>query len=331
MSRAGEKARFYHELSRYLHAGFGIREALETCGEEQDLPGGWRKVASHLLNRLEQGHSLGDSFRECPGQTFTSLELTAVEAGERGGSLEGIFEYLGEYFDRIDQARRKVVRALIYPVFLIHLGTVALWTPSIFLFGAGWSGYFERVVVTLLLIYTFALALFFLGRGLWRAGTSSCLVDSLLRLIPLVGRMRKSGALARFCGSWQLQIRAGLPLIESLQTASPTSGSALLSRGVEQVIPRLKNGEPLGSALTSASILPPLVLRSLKTGEKTGELDLELDKCARYYDAESQASLTAVAVWFPRMVYLAVAIGLAIMIIQTYLRMFEGYRQLIDF
>lgn len=330
MNLIAEKARFYHELSRFLSSGFGVREGLEAILEETPR-GRWKNALSASQRELDQGQSLAKSFRKGGAGLFEELELATLEAGERSGFLDSVCGFLATYYDAIRSTRAEIKRRSMYPLFLVHFGVITLWTPSIFLGGAGFDGYLVRVGVTFAILYGLFFLFAGLGKWFWKSGAKSVGPDRILRAVPLFGRVRRTMAMARFCSAWQIQIQAGLPIIEALDAAAKTSGSALIVHSARGVIPLLQSGGQLSSAIESVKGLTPLVRRAVQTGERTGELDLELGKCAKLYHEESRAAMVSLATWIPKLIFLGIAIGLAVMIVQAYLQIFEGYSQLLDF
>src|SRR5207248_760947 len=95
-------------------------------------------------------------------------------------------------------------------------------------FSAGASAY-GRQVGMLFLIFYGLLAVVALAAPLLRdIGAVSAGIDRLLITFPLIGDIRRSFALSRFCTVYGLQLDAGINVIDSVLTAGRSSRSGLV-------------------------------------------------------------------------------------------------------
>ena len=68
-------------------------------------------------------------------------------------------------------------------------------------------------------------------------------------------------------------LKAGLPVVECLETLGEQTANVVFKSAVADVVQEVKNGQPLSEALTVHSdIFPPLYTASISAGEKTGDL-----------------------------------------------------------
>ncbi|MGB6220579.1 MAG: type II secretion system F family protein, partial [Haloferula sp.] len=138
---------FYVELEKLVEAGFGIKEAAAVLLENRPS-GAERKLLEDLLAGLGQGKSIAESFQV--GE-LTKMESGIIAAGEKGGKLGAAFKHLADYFDLIARARRDALKAMIYPLILLHFGLLLAVIPSdVMSGGISAAGVLKSLVVALL-------------------------------------------------------------------------------------------------------------------------------------------------------------------------------------
>ncbi|MDX1953333.1 MAG: type II secretion system F family protein, partial [Verrucomicrobiota bacterium] len=125
-------------------------------------------------------------------------------------------------------------------------------------------------------------------------------------------------ALARLAASLEAAITAGIPIIQAWELAAKASGSPYLKRILTATRPRMEQGETPAEILQTLKSFPELFVSSYTAGEVSGQLDSTLKRLHHYYQSEASAKLQDIAEWLPRLVYIAVAIGIAFQIIGFY-------------
>jgi type II secretory pathway component PulF len=178
--------------------------------------------------------------------------------------------------------------------------------------------YLKQTFGVLILVYGIVLVIALLVPLLRDAGAKSALLDRLLRRLPLVGRIREALSTARFCATYEMQLNAGINVIDGLEAAQRASRSGLIRAAVEHAIPELRGGAQVGGLLAVSGAFPEPMIRSFCVGEQTGELDQELQRMAREYQTEGLARLETLAEWLPRFFYIAILLYLGYGIITWY-------------
>ena len=145
---AKRKHLFYVELEKLVEAGFWIKEAASVLLENRPSRGE-RKLLDELLAGLAEGRSIAESFQ---GGELTQMERGIIAAGERGGKLGPAFKHLADYFDLVARARRDALKAMIYPLILLHFGLLLAVIPSDVMSGGMTAGGVLKNLVTALLV-----------------------------------------------------------------------------------------------------------------------------------------------------------------------------------
>lgn len=324
-----EKETFYHELGQYTKSGIALNEALESMLEEMPR-GRVHRFTKHLYEQTQSAGTLAEVFAQ-EGKTLTELERTLMDAGAESGRLQESFAYLSTYFQALKNARRMITRRLLYPVFLLHFAPVLLNLPMLFGPNASVRNYVLETLGFILVLWVISLFLYFLISTFQNAAKNIGWVDRLLRLFPLMGKVHEWGALSRFCMSLQMQVQAGIPMLQALPVAGRTSQSGLVENLSKRAVKKIDEGASLSEALRDPNALTPALIRALRLGEDAGTVDEELRKWGHYYQEQSLNRLDLVAEWFPRVIYIGVLLLLGYKIVTTYQGMLQGMMEMYDF
>lgn len=312
------RAELYLQLGQLVAAGIGLHQAL---GRLQRNPPSrsFRKPLRHLREMTDQGASFADSLRASSGW-LPELDIALFEAGERSGRLDICFRVLAEYYQARARMLKQAISQLIYPVCLIHA------VVFVFLIVVPFAGSrFNASLPILFLHAAFVLVPMYIGAALliyalqsqhgkrWRS-----LVESCLRLVPVLGKARFYLALSRLSLTLEAMLSAGVNIIQAWELAANACGSPALQRAVFSWLPHVEAGETPGTAVSNCSTFPELFSDFYGSGEISGSLDESLQHLYRYYRDEGNRKLQLFAEWTPRLLYALVAAIIVYKIIQFY-------------
>ncbi len=297
-----EKQSLYHSLGQLVRSGVPFPSALDNLA--RTTRGGTRGVIRRLKDGVGSGQTVGESFaRQRPA--VGEMEVGVIAAVERAGKLEQGLAQLSAYFGALEQARQGILKKCAYPAFVLHFGVFTLSLKTL-LFGGGLATYLQETFGLLALLWGIVLVIALLVPLLRDAGSKSAILDSLLRTLPLVGGIRRALSTSRFCATYEMQLDAGINVIDALQAAQRASRSGLIRAAVERAIPEVRGGAQVGGLLAASGAFPEPMIRSFCVGEQTGELDAELKRLAAEYQAEGLARIETLAEWLPRFFYIAI-------------------------
>ena len=329
------KALIYSNLEKYARSGMGMEKACESLLRQPRVSGTERRLYRGLLAGIQRGRSIGDALGGAGG-FITPLEHEVIVAAESGGKLEKGFAHLAEYFRRIDRTRKKILKGLAYPLFLIHLAipvsTLAVTAFRSFrLDGGGPEGVYLAALQNsgwaMLGVWGVLLAFLFIAWAFARLGRTSAVVDRLLRWIPLLGKARRDVAMERFSQVFEIFLLAGRTMSESLSGAARASGSGLIRDAGIRGSSIVAAGDPLAHALLeSPEAFPDDFTRGMIVAEESGVLDRELAEWGRYYSESAAEAMDQLAEWAPKLFYWAILVLVGGLIIRAAL----AYRDLIE-
>lgn len=302
---AAQLALLTRQLSALIGSGLPIDEALGALAEGSD--GKLRSRLVSLRARVMEGATLAAAMAESPG-TFPVLYRATIAAGEASGRLDTVLARLADYTESREALRSKVILALAYPILLtcVSLLVVAglmIWVvPQVI-------GVFEQAQQALpwatrvLIAVSGAVDRF----GLWlllppllvlMAGIAVARTPSLragwqrgLLKVPVLGRLIRAADTARFARTLALLVGSAVPLLEALNIASQVVGNSALREALARVAVRVREGQGLARALEESGQFPPVALRLVASGEKSGRLDTMLFDAAAQQERELDTAL----------------------------------------
>ncbi|MDR1152964.1 MAG: type II secretion system F family protein, partial [Bifidobacteriaceae bacterium] len=102
-----------------------------------------------------------------------------------------------------------------------------------------------------------------------------------------------------------------------------TSGNTLIAQAVARVREVVTRGEPIGRAMASETIFPPMLRQMIAVGEDSGSLDTMLAKVATFYDDEVEATTASLTSIIEPLLIVVVGAIVGGILISLYLPIFE--------
>ena len=322
-----EKQSLYHSLGQLLRSGVPLPGALANLA--LTARGSQRRLLLRVRESVDAGRTVAEALNAAR-PAVSEMEVGIVSAVERAGRMEQGMAQLAGYFQALAAAREGILKKCAYPAFVLHFGIIILSLPTL-LFGGGLEAYVRKTGQVLVLIYGVALIVALLVPLLIDAGARSAALDALLRMFPLVGKIRRAFAVARFCATYGMQLNAGINVMDALQAAQRASRSGLIRATVRRAIPEVRNGAQVGPALAAGGAFPEPMIRAFSVGEQTGELDQELARLAADYQSEALSRLENAAEWAPRLFYVAILLYTGYSIVSLYQKYMQDVCKLMDF
>jgi len=120
------------------------------------------------------------------------------------------------------------------------------------------------------------------GRRVW---------DRFVLTVPVFGQLFRKVALSRFSRTFSTMVKSGVPILGSLEIVAATSGNTVISRAVENAMASVRQGEALSTPLRKEKVFPPMVVRMIGIGERSGALETLLFKISEFYDQQVEAEV----------------------------------------
>ena len=309
-----------YEIAALVRAGVPLEIGLRGSARADR---GFARLSERLSQRLTDGMALPDAIAQ-EGPAVSPVYAAVIEAGLSSGHLPEALESLAMSGQMIQETRRRVVLASIYPLiclgvmYVLFCGFITFAVPYLLtnrdLFPAvatldyfrplyDYRRYFTMVIPSVLAAVLVVTVLLRNGptRGFWNWITSCRWI---------VGR---SLTWAQFTELLALQIEHDTPLPRAFVLAADSIDDVRWQREAQQVSDRLTEGVPLKEALDSARSLPPLIRWMLAAGEKQGSFAQTLRTLSDTYRRRSLRRAAIVKIWLPVLITICftATIGLA--------------------
>ncbi len=326
---------FTIELLALLQAGLNLVEAVEALAAKDQQPA---PELTQILNAMYQGQTFSSALEQLPN-VFPILLIATVKASEKSGDLE---EALGRYISyqqQINQLKKKVVSASIYPLLLMFVGGLVV----LFLLGfvvpkfsmiyedsANQLPYLSQLLLmwgkflaqngeaALVALFAILIGMFFLFS---QASVRTYFLSKLWQ-IPAIGRQLKIYQLSRFFRTLGMLLKGGAPILAALRSASGLLDKSLLS-SMKKAELSISEGRPISEAMTAAGLTTPIATRMLLVGERGGNIDEMMTRIATFYDDELARWLD----WFTRLfepiLMLLIGLVIGVVVLLLYMPIFE--------
>ena len=120
---------------------------------------------------------------------------------------------------------------------------------------------------------------------------------------PGLGIEIDEDAVARFARTLATLLANGIALLEALELAGRVIGNEALRNAVDHARTAIREGSGVAEPLRRSGLFPPLLIRMIAVGERSGELEPMLDRVADAYEQDVESSLaTLTAVLEPVMI-----------------------------
>lgn len=298
---------FCFHMEQMTRAGLPILEALADLRDSVEQAQ-FQEVIAGLISSVEVGKTLSQAMAEFPN-IFDDVFVSLVAVGEESGELPEVLLKLTESLKWQDELIAKAKTVVIYPAFV---GTVVLGVMLfMMLYVVPQMTDFMREMGQELPIHTRALIAFsdFLTNHWW---WSVPLPFVLLLLVKLqasrneefryrvdgwklrfwyVGPIIQKITLSRFASYFALCYGAGLNVIASLKISEDIAGNAVIRKAIGDISASIADGRTLSKSIELTELFPPLVVRMVRMGESTGNLDNALLNVSYFYDREVTESI----------------------------------------
>lgn len=331
-------ARFTRMFSSMSSAGLPMLQCLTILENQCENPE-LKNVIHKITQSINGGSSLADALAQHP-KVFSTLYTNMVAAGEAGGILDGILARLAETLENNERLKRKVKKALTYPVMLIIVGiavVVALMTFVVPTFkdqfdqlGADLPGPTLAVVAisdflrdnaafivigVILAIVAFKLTM--------RVPAAKFAFDGFMLKVPKLGDLQIKSTTASFARTLGTLLNAGVSIMDSLKVVASTVTNKVVEKGINKISIGIAGGKSIADPMAETGLFPPMVIQMTGVGEKTGNLGGMLLKLADFYDEEVDAAVDAVVGMMEPLIIVFLGGAVGGLLIAMYMPMFS--------
>jgi type IV pilus assembly protein PilC len=141
--------------------------------------------------------------------------------------------------------------------------------------------------------------------------------------IPVIGQIMHNASIARFARTLGTTFRAGVPLVEALETVAGATGNMLYTEAVNRVRQDVAVGYQLNMSMRQVNLFPHMVVQMTAIGEEAGALDTMLFKIAEFYEQEVDNAVDALSSLIEPFIMVFIGVVVGGMVVGMYLPIFK--------
>lgn len=321
-----DKVVFTRQLATLIGAGLPLSQSLHTL-VDQTQNAHLRSVVQDIINSVESGHTLHDSFAKHP-QVFDQLFLALVSAGEASGTLDESLQKVAAQQEKDAAIMSKIRGAMTYPIIVLFViagvlifmlvtvvpqveklykdlhQTLPLITQLIVAASQFVTKFWWMVLIAIGLGIYFAVQYF-------RTPAGKHTLDILKLNFPLFKNLFNRLYMARFNRTGETLLKSGVGMLDMLAIASDSIGNQIISGQIDRAAEKVRGGRELSVALSVEEGIPSMVPQMISIGEKSGRIDEMMGKTAKIYEEELDEEIRTISTAIEPilMVVLAVVAG----------------------
>lgn len=297
-----EKIMFTKHLSMMIKSGMSEIESIKLI-RSQVKSKGFGTILDEVIDGLDNGQFLSATLEPFE-KVFGELFINIIKLGEMSGTLPDNLGFLSVELKESRKLRSKIHSALVYPVIVLitTIGVVSALVlfvlprilPIFKTLGAELPATTRALIFTanglknnFLLIALGFIVLFLIWTILLRIEPVRYVFHRLLLVLPLAGKISKKYNMANLTRTLGILLKSGVKIVEAVTTASNTTENLVFKRELLAAAEEVRKGEALYKYLEKRDkLFPPTVSRMIEVGEKTGNLDENLEYLSEFYRNE---------------------------------------------
>ena len=302
----GELAMFTRQLATMLGAGIPLLEGIEILAEQtQTMNKGFGDGLMELADQVRAGTGLSEAMTGYP-KIFPEIYINMIKAGEASGQLDAILGRLADYMESSESLKREIKSAMTYPVvsLVMVLGITAYLLmgvvpkfesmfeslgaelPGITVFILDISKWLQENYMTVIIV---AVSVFIGFKVVGRTPGGRFAIDNTKLKMPVFGELGQKVAVSRFARTFSTLLSSGVPILGALEIVANTAGNKVLEKALFETREVVRNGDSISSHLGECWVFPPMVVKMIGIGERSGALEQLLSKVADFYDEQVHA------------------------------------------
>ena len=336
---AKEISFFSRQLATMMQSGVPLVTSFEIISGGVKNPR-MKNMLDDIRASIEGGSTLHEALAKHPVQ-FDALFINLVRAGEGAGVLDTVLATIADYKENIEAIKGKIKKALFYPAIVIAVAVIVSAVLLIFVipqfqevfkgFGADLPAFTKFLVAAsdFMIDWWFAMLAVIVGTIIGfvqlkkRSRTFAQFLDRAILKVPVIGEVMHNSSIARFARTLAITFKAGVPLVEALDTVAGATGNIVYETAVLRIKNDVAVGYQLNTAMRQADVFPHMVIQMTAIGEESGALDTMLIKVAEYYEQEVNNAVDALASLLEPMIMVFLGVVVGGMLVGMYLPIFK--------
>lgn len=337
--KARDIAFFSRQIATMMKSGVPLVQSLDILANGQKNPK-FAKLITEIKTEVEGGSALNETLNQHKVY-FDELYVSLVRAGESAGVLDTVLATIADYKERMESIKSKVKKALFYPAMILVVAILVTAVLLIYVipqfqtsfqaFGADLPSFTLMVIdasnwmqangVFLFLLIIAAIAGLIMAKK--RSRNFARLLDRMMLKIPIIGPVLHKSAIARFARTLAITFRAGVPLVEGLDSVAGATGNIVYSEAVQQIKQDVSVGHSLNLSMAQSGLFPHMAVQMAAIGEEAGALDEMMVKVAEFYEEEVNNAVDTLSSTLEPLIMVVIGGIVGTLVVAMYLPIFK--------
>lgn len=301
---------FCFHMEQLTRSGVSIIDGLVDLRDSVEQAG-FRRIIAEVIEDIESGKKLSEALAEHPS-VFDEMFVNLIAAGEESGQLPDVFFSLNNMIKWQDELISTTKKLLIFPAFVgaaisFVIGFLMIYlVPQLVSFiegiGSTLPVHTRALIATseffvsywyLFTIVPIALALLIRGMAAVSKEVRYQL-DAFKLNTWQIGPVLKKIILSRFANFFAMMYKAGIPVLSCIEITERIVGNVAIRNALSKAREDIQDGQAVSVSFANTGLFPPLVVRMIRIGETTGQLDEALLNVSYFYDRDIKDSIEKV-------------------------------------
>ncbi len=326
------------QLASLLRSGLPILKSLNII-KEQVENNKFKKVLDNVYSDIRNGESFSFALAKYP-KVFSSLYVGMASAGENSGNLPNVLLNISEYRTKQEALLSRLRMALVYPAIVASLGlatvifmltfviprlghifsdssqSLPIPTQIIMATSHGLRQWWHWIILILVIIV-------FLIKKQLKTDAGKLFLSKLKINLPLLGKLFIKTELLRFCGTLELLIKSGIPILKALNVAIPVLSNQLIKNQLQISYKELEQGGSFGLSLKKSKLFPLFMSNLILTGEESGRLDESLGEVVINYERDTNEMVKVISTLVEPVIIVVMGVVVGFIVMAMLLPIFE--------
>jgi len=298
---------FSFYLEQLTRAGVPLLEGLADLRDGEENPT-FRDIVTGVIEAIEGGNSFSQALELYP-KIFDNVFVSLIRVGERSGRMSEVLVDITETLKWQDELLAKAKKIMTYPAVIGTLVMSVIMFMMIFvvpdimdaIVSLGGEIPFEtRLLIAVsdfLINYWYVViiapfAIFFTLQYFYRTSSKARFrMDGILLKIWVLGPVNEKIKISRFTRYFALMFSSGITVLDSIKLSKGVVSNTVLEDGIDRAWHQISEGSSISEAFKNIGIFPPLVVRMLRVGESSGQMDRSLNNVSYFFDRDINDSI----------------------------------------
>jgi type IV pilus assembly protein PilC len=298
---------FSFYLEQLTRAGVPILEGLADLRDGEENPT-FRDIVTGLIEAIEGGNSFSQALGLFP-KIFDEVFVSLIRVGERTGKMSEVLVDITETLKWQDELLAKAKKIMTYPAVIGTLVMSVIMFMMIFIVPdimdaiVGLGGEIPLETRMLMatshflvnywyLVISAPFVIFFGLKYIYNTNSKARFkMDGWLLKIWVLGPVNEKIKVSRFTRYFALMFASGITVLDAINLSKAVVSNSVLEDGIERAWQQISEGSSISEAFKNIGIFPPLVVRMLRVGESSGQMDKSLNNVSYFFDRDINDSI----------------------------------------